>query len=241
MGALQGRARQPKIKHREPEKMESHPFARLYNWWNGLYNRYDVCYLQVHHLPITDITFRSPESYYKLHGGERDQYERTLVALARVVPLWPPVPSLRMAAQKWNTIKILEMAALANNWSRPRTDIMHPACDIPADTVLKRSHSECGEQVLMPEQSAVGSGGAVDRIRKNLNATRTWSKLNARTHSTDQKWASQEYIETLITIGEWRFFLVGGHVENIVHTIKGKDGLWIGRRVSSFLSFHELR
>jgi hypothetical protein len=133
------------------------------------------------------------------------------------------------------------MASHANHWSRPRTTILERPCDIPTDTVLKRSHSECGEHVIMPVTLAGGSGGAADRYRKSINAMRTWSNLDARTHSGDEKWASQEYIETLVTVGEWRFFLIGGHVDNIVHTIKGKDGLWIGRRVSSFLTLAELR
>lgn len=146
-----------------------------------------------------------------------------------------------MAGQKWKTVKILEMAASRNGWSRPRTDILEPHCDIPPGTVLKRSHSDCGEFVIMPEQSIIGSGGAVDRARQRLNAMRAWSYLDERTFTGHEMWASQEYIDTLITLGEWRFFLVGGHVTNVVHTFHAPDGNWVGRRVSTFLTLAELR
>lgn len=146
-----------------------------------------------------------------------------------------------MAGHKWKTVKILEMAARANGWSRPRTDILERSREIPAGTVLKRSHSDCGEYVVMPEQSVSGSGAAADRSRQRLNAMRTWSHLDDRTYSEEERWVSQQYVETLITVGEWRFFLVGGHVENIVHTFHAPDGNWLGRRVSSFLTLGELR
>ncbi|KIK78084.1 hypothetical protein PAXRUDRAFT_17080 [Paxillus rubicundulus Ve08.2h10] len=180
-------------------------------------------------------------SAYELVGEEREQYKRTIMALSRIVPLWPPIPTVRVAGQKWRTVKMLEMAALANNWNRPSTKILLHPCEIPRDTVLKCSHSDCGEYVIMPEWTVAGSTSVDIAKHTEIGKKRAWLYLEAHTHSPEEQWASQEYVETLVTLGEWRFFLVGGHVENIVHTIKGVDGNWTGKWVCSFLQLSELR
>ena len=36
--------------------------------------------------------------------------------------------------------------------------------------------------------------------------------------------------QSLITIGEWRFFMISSHMENIVQTIKVEDGLFLGAK-----------
>ena len=78
--------------------------------------------------------------------------------------------------------------------------------------------------------------------RRHLNGLRTWDELNARTSTPEQRWVSQEYIDTLVSFGEWRCFLVGGHVINVVHTLKlDDDDTWLGQRVWQFRSLAEIR
>ena len=159
----------------------------------------------------------------------------------QMVRFWPPVPSIRHAANKWNTVAILDMIAAENGWMRPRTTPLHHGCIIPADTVLKRSHSDSGEHVILPEHSVVGNGTEDIQKRHALSALRTWEELEKVTFSTEEKWVSQEYVQTLASLGEWRCFLVGGHIECIVHTVPDTSGRWRGRRVSTFLSLEEIR
>ncbi|KAF8452839.1 hypothetical protein L210DRAFT_846317 [Boletus edulis BED1] len=149
-----------------------------------------------------------PNSCYDLHGNARNVYEATLLALARVVSFWPPIPQVRAAAHKWSTTSMLDMIAAANGWQRPKTTVLTPGGVIPTGTMLKRSHSNCGDDfVILPPESDL----------------RSLSELKSRTSSGEQRWASQEYVETLKTLGEWRCFVLGGHIAFVVHTIHKPD------------------
>ncbi|KAF9230949.1 hypothetical protein BU15DRAFT_82991 [Melanogaster broomeanus] len=187
-----------------------------------------------------ELILVSTGSAYQLHGTQRANYEETLSMLMRVVHIWPPVPSVRMAAHKWRTVRIMEMAAYANGWQRPHTDILTDSCEIREGTILKRSHSNCGNHVILPEQVITGSSVSENEAHQQLRAQRSWTHLNANTHSGDEQWVSQEYVETLRTLGEWRCFLVGGHIINIVHTFEDEDGNWVGRRAWRFMSLKEI-
>lgn len=146
-----------------------------------------------------------------------------------------------MAARKWNTVAILDMIADKNGWRRPKTTLLTRGCHIPVDTVLKRSHSDCGEFVIMPEEPLKTSGTATKWPRGVQRLLHTWEELDARTNAPEQRWVSQEYVDTLVKIGEWRCFLVGGHVMNVVHTMKMDEASWHGKRISNFLTLAEMR
>lgn len=158
----------------------------------------------------------------------------------QVVKFWPPIPSVVMAAQKWNTVEILDMVAAANGWKRPQTTILTPGCTIPEGTVLKRSHSDCGESVILPGHSVKGDLEPAVTERSRLDGLRSWDVLNAKTFSDEQKWVSQEYVEALVTLGEWRCFIVGGHVSSVVHTVN-RGTHWEGKRVTRFKSLRQIR
>lgn len=188
-----------------------------------------------------DRAMRSKESAYQLHGNARKKYDSVLLDLARVVKFWPPIPQVRTAAQKWPTCSILDMVAVANGWLRPKTILLTPGCAIPPGTVLKRSHSDCGKFVILPPESIVDNDASATGKRQLLAYLRSWPELVRKTHSEEQRWVSQQYVETLVTLGEWRCFLVGGHVASIVHTIHQHDGDWEGRRVWKFMSLREIK
>lgn len=185
---------------------------------------------------------RHSECAYDLHGDDLARYDATLTELMKRVRFWPPVPSLRMAGLKWNVVMILDMIAVKHGWIRPKTTVLTPGCQIPKGTVLKRSHSDCGDFVILPEGAVKGNTRAATNERGLRRALRTWDELNVRTSAPEQKWASQEYVDTLVMFGEWRCFIVGGHIINVVHTVKvGDDGLWRGQTVRNFLSLSEIR
>lgn len=98
---------------------------------------------------------------------------------------------------------------------------------IPADTILKRGHSDCGTHVLFPH---------IDRRRqRSVAQLRNMSPYG-------EVWLSQEMISTLQTIGEWRVFIVNGSIIQTVHTHKlpGAMGQWVGHQVMSFWTLNEI-
>ncbi|KAG6369439.1 hypothetical protein JVT61DRAFT_14857 [Boletus reticuloceps] len=204
-------------------------------------------FIRSHELLIGGLDYTidtsDPHCAYNLHGDDRRRYDATLSALMQVAKFWPPVPSLQMAGYKWNTVAILDMIAVKHGWRRPKTTLLTPGCPIPAGTVLKRSHSDCGDFVILPEEDVRGTGAAATSERDRRNALRTWEELNARTSSPEQRWVSQDYVDSLAVFGEWRFFIVGGHVICTVHTMKMDDDndVWHGRRVWQFRSLAEIR
>ncbi|KIK76714.1 hypothetical protein PAXRUDRAFT_169022, partial [Paxillus rubicundulus Ve08.2h10] len=168
-------------------------------------------------------------------------YDATLAVLMQVVWFWPPVPSMHMAAHKWNMVGVLDFIAKENSWCRPSTTQVMDSGPIPNGTVLKRSHSDCGEFVFLPPEAIKGDGREAEKEREYRQGLRNWEVLCESTHTEDETWVSQQYVDTLETLGEWRCFLVGGHIMNVVHTSKGMGGLWVGKRTSRFLSLQEIR
>ncbi|KAG6371157.1 hypothetical protein JVT61DRAFT_9933 [Boletus reticuloceps] len=122
-----------------------------------------------------------------------------------ITKFWPLVPSLQMAGYKWNSVTILDMIAVEYGWTRPKTTLLTPGCPTPAGTILKCSHSDCGDFVILPEEDVRGTGTAATRERSQQNALCTWEELNARTSLPEQRWMSQDYVDCL-----WRCLENGG-------------------------------
>lgn len=153
------------------------------------------------------------------------RYESYITQLSRQTLFWPPIRLARYAANKWTITSHLQMIARLQGSYTPSTTILTPGHDIPANTVLKRTHSECGQHVILP----------TDR-----KLHRTWEYLNART-GKDELWMAQEYVESLAQMGEWRAFIIGGKVISVMHTHKVSDGDWLGACTNSYLSLDEIR
>ncbi|KAI6042295.1 hypothetical protein EDC04DRAFT_2601082 [Pisolithus marmoratus] len=54
-------------------------------------------------------------------------------------------------------------------------------------------------------------------------------------------WMSQEYVDTLATIGEWRAFIIGGKILLVIHMQKKSDGTWIGTPIELFMTGMEIQ
>lgn len=163
--------------------------------------------------------------------------------LGNDVTIWPPPFQIELAGDKLQTMALLDRIAADRGWKRPYTRVIRDGEPIPIDGVLKRSHSDCGSQVLLPEQSASDAPKWKRRKRTlELAACRNWNSLRERTTSARQSWMCQEYVPSLLTLGEWRFFVVGEHIVSVVHTIKCMDsGEWIGQPVTGFYTMSEIR
>ncbi|KAF8425023.1 hypothetical protein L210DRAFT_865476 [Boletus edulis BED1] len=164
-------------------------------------------------------------SLYGIADWDQEAYESSLSVLTSCVPIWPPVPSLRVAGNKAKLVTLLDRIAAEQGWPRPRTTRLTVDQPLPIDTVLKRTHSDCGADVILPE--------------KELASRRTWQFLKERTTSREQVWISQEFVPTLRSLGEWRVYLVGGRIVNVMHTID-EDHIFTGTRVDRFLCLREI-
>lgn len=162
--------------------------------------------------------------------------------LENKVTIWPPTPEVQMAAHKQQTIAFLDEIATAHGWKRPQTRVIHDGEPIPINGVLKRSHSDCGSHVLLPVESVPHDAADAAQRKKKLAAARTWDRIKELTTSIDQSWMCQDYIPTLLKLGEWRFFLMGEQIINVVHTVKNThNDFWTGESVASFYTKSEIR
>lgn len=183
-------------------------------------------------------------SDYDLDPNELRRFEARMRLLSSEVSFWPPIPQVQMAGYKQDTITLLDGIATTHSWKRPCTRVIHDGELIPTNGVLKRTHSDCGSHVLLPEESVPHD--AVDAVprKMELSARRTWDSINDLTTSMDQSWICQDYIPTLLKLGEWRFFIVGEQIVNVVHTLKdtaSDSDAWSGRPVVSFYTKAEIR
>ncbi|KAI6139413.1 hypothetical protein BKA82DRAFT_4020175 [Pisolithus tinctorius] len=91
--------------------------------------------------------------------------------------------------------------------------------------VLKWSHSDCGKHVMLPTAP---------------KSSCTWAHLMNNTNKdSDEVWIAQQYIPSLVLLGEWQVIIVGGQTMSITHTHWLNNGSWSGILVTSFLSLEE--
>ncbi|KAG9308767.1 hypothetical protein JVU11DRAFT_11559 [Chiua virens] len=188
--------------------------------------------------------FYSPQdgNNYDLEGHAFDSFERNIKLLRTEVHIWPPILQVQMAAAKAQTVAMLDRIAAIHGWMRPSTTLIEDGAPIPIDTVLKRSHSDAGSNVILPPIAVPDHMQDCEERRTNLSRLRTWKELKECTTSSNQSWMSQEYVPTLRQLGEWRFFLVGGKIANVVHTYHDFDTCkWCGEFVTSFYTKNEIR
>ena len=163
-------------------------------------------------------------SGYGMDAEQRATYERNLEALLPSVQFWPPIPQVKASALKITTIGNLDTIAQVQRGRRPATIVLSEGDEIVPGTMLKRSHGDCGKQVVMPSNT----------VRRN------WTYLSSQLSEPHHRWMMQEYVPALETVGEWRVFVVGGRPMHVVHTRRLKSGKWMGRRVENFCMLQEI-
>jgi len=143
------------------------------------------------------------------------------------VQFWPPIGQVRTAAKKWQTSQHLQLIARDNRRYSPATRLLLPGEDIQENDVLKRSHSDCGKHVILPN---------APRSHRNWDHLKT--KINA---GTEEFWMAQEFVSSLGDIGEWRVFIIGGRITSVMHTYKLANGKWQGTMVQKYMTTEEIR
>jgi hypothetical protein len=118
----------------------------------------------------------------------------------------------------------LDIIASQNSFLRPTTKFLKFGDDIPKSTVVKRSHSDCGEHVLMPEDDG-----------------RNWHSFSQYPKIPGSVWFAQSHISTLRKHGEWRVIIIGGQPVYTVHTKYNEaKSTWSWEVVDSFYSLEEI-
>jgi hypothetical protein len=107
---------------------------------------------------------------------------------------------------------------------RPTSRIINLDKPLPDYIVIKRSHSDANEHILLPN-----------------NLRRTKEYLMANLEIQDSVWYGQTYIPLLERLGEWRVLMVGGRIMYVVHTLRNKNGTWKCDIVQNYYSLAELR
>ncbi|KAI6011476.1 hypothetical protein EDC04DRAFT_2609875 [Pisolithus marmoratus] len=162
-------------------------------------------------------------NYCAEHRSPDNAYQSYMELLASQVQIWPLIPHLKMAGDKWNTQHHLHFVALKLQTFSPETAMLHIGEHITTQSVLKWSNSECGEHVIFPGD----------------DSQRQWTYFQCHM-SPDEHWISQEYVKSLHNLGEWRVFIIGGVISFVIHThwLQGWD--WEGSRVESYLTLEEI-
>ena len=146
-------------------------------------------------------------------------------SLTRLLYTWPSVHQMNSIGAKHQLIFHLDIiAGTITHTFRPATKQLIPGDPIPANAVIKRSHSDCGQHVIMPDESG-----------------RDWESINQMPHVPDAIWFAQVYVPTLRTLGEWRVFIIGGHPAFVVHTRYNTDkSVWIRELVDTYYLLEEI-
>jgi glutathione synthase/RimK-type ligase-like ATP-grasp enzyme len=139
--------------------------------------------------------------------------------------MWPPQEQVQT---KWDMINKLDFVAARRTFSaRPRTRPLVDGETISDRVVLKRTHSDMGQHVLLPRDKQ-------DR--------RNWDYLRLSTDVPGCFWLAQTYINTLATLGEWRVFLIAGQIVYTVHTVYNQvKETWTWDVPTTYYSLDELR
>jgi hypothetical protein len=161
-----------------------------------------------------------------LNTSNFDAYFTGFKTLTRFVYVWPPFTQVNEIGSKKDLLSNLDTIALTiTKTLRPKTKTLCHGDNIPDNTVIKRSHSDCGLHVFKP-----GDTG------------RNWESFDKLTQVPGATWISQTFIPALAKLGEWRVFIIGGEITCTVHTrYDPEKGIWSYDFVDAFYSLRELR
>ncbi|KAI5986610.1 hypothetical protein EDD15DRAFT_2373049 [Pisolithus albus] len=170
------------------------------------------------------IDYRSSAAYGWKDVSDIERLATNLKTIRNVI-MWPPARELKRAG--WKFPVIADLAAIAESQvpsCPPVTTRLNTGDTIPQGTVLKRSQSDCSAHVIMPDAARM----------------RTWSYLMSQAPA-GEIWMAQQHVPFLAKLGEWRVYIVGGKIVQVVHTYRTGNGSWHGRQVQGYWSLDELQ
>ena len=141
--------------------------------------------------------------------------------------MWPPQNHVNTMASKWELAQTLDFIAQERTKSaRLKTRLLTDGKPILNVMVLKRTHSDAGEHVILPSD--------IDK--------RNWVYLRSQLDVPGSQWMAQSFVEPLMRLGEWRVFLIGGKPVYTVHTLKNRDrNTWSWDMVRTYYTLEELK
>jgi hypothetical protein len=138
------------------------------------------------------------------------------------IPVWPTPIHVKDLANKLSLIRSLDWIAKKMESPRPKTVTLTRGDPIPDNVVLKRTHSDQGQHVLLPGM---------------FNG---WNELDEG--SEGGVWFAQDYVDLLHKLGEWRVVMAGGEITYVIHTVYDTvEKTWSYDVVDDYISLKNLR
>ena len=145
-------------------------------------------------------------------------------AIRRHVYMWPPMEQVDIIGSKRCLLANLDHVSRVLKTVRPVSKALEPGCLIPSGVVLKRTHSENSQHIILPNEEG-----------------RDWDSLGTQMEVPGCIWIAQSFIPELDAIGEWRVFLIGGRIVYCVHTkYNSERRIWKYEPVTEYYSLDEL-
>jgi hypothetical protein len=165
------------------------------------------------------------DTSYGLNKSNIEAYHSGINRLRRYVYMWPPPDQMDTIGSKLHLIHNLDLIATVMDVLRPTTRVLPVGSEIHPDIVIKRTHSDASEHVLMPR-----------------NPNRNWPYLMSKHEVPHSIWFGQTMVPTLRSMGEWRVIFIGGEIICTFHTRYNEaKQTWKGEIVDEFYSLAELR
>jgi hypothetical protein len=139
--------------------------------------------------------------------------------LSEDIRLWPHFDQVELFSNKILLASRLDAIARDTGMPRPVTIVIEPGDPIPPDVVVKRTHSECGNDVYLPGEFP------------------GWLALQGLYAPPQATYFTQTYIPTLISHGEFRTVFCGPEPIYTIHTRKNEKEVF---DVSLVTSWHSL-
>jgi hypothetical protein len=195
--------------------------------WRGRHVDFIPVSISYTHIHLFDNLVFDSNTQYGLTKTNVRQYLDNLRELRRGIRIWPHQDHVNTIGSKWELAQSLDIIAQKRtNTARPTTRLLVDGEKIVDAMVLKRTHSDAGEHVVLPW----------DVNRRN------WEYLRSQLDVPGSQWIAQSFMEPLARLGEWRVFLVGGVMVYTVHTLKNRDrNTWSWDIVDTFYTLEELR
>jgi hypothetical protein len=162
---------------------------------------------------------------YGIHTTNVHEYRSNMFKLKAYTFIWPDPIHVDTIGSKWQLYHHLDLISKSfKNTPRLPWEVLSVGDDIKQVAVLKRSHSDSGEHVLMPG-----------------DPRRNWEYMSNAMDVPGCKWIAQMYSPSLLAYGEWRVIILGGEIFHVTHTIYNKSKkTWSGQTTNSWYTIEEL-
>lgn len=169
---------------------------------------------------VRDPNLSPPPSTSISGDADKDRTRNGLLALAEMFPVFPSPKGCDKHGAKVNFAQELDLIARREGTARPQSRPWDPNSQEPhRGWVLKREFSDAARHVYIPihplNDDAKTSKREKTRIRNFMK------KIKAKDGFL---WLQQEYVQTLSTVGEFRFFCVNGEPIRVVITSANGPG-----------------